>query len=206
MDAVAKHRYQRELFGDEHLGELLAPELSRALPPARPSRIPADAADPVTFFQAEDVRTYMLDDILTKVDRTSMANSLEVRVPLLDHKVVELAFSLPLNMRVRWDAARRRARTKYLLKRSAARFFPEEFLERPKQGFGIPIVEWCRGPLRPLQEPALRDSRNPIFEWLRFEAVQRLLDEFYRGRDPLVARVWALASFDLWMREVHLGK
>jgi asparagine synthase (glutamine-hydrolysing) len=204
MDPLQKHRAQRELFDDRELAALLAPGASAARTDA-----PIEGADlerdPVTFFQAQDVRTYMVDDVLTKVDRMSMASSLEVRVPLLDHKIVEMAFTLPRSLKVRWDEQAGRVRTKYLLKKSAGRFFPESFLERPKMGFGIPIVRWCTGPLRPSIEEGLRDPRNPVFEWVCFGAVQRMLDAFFRGGDLLVAKVWAAWMFDLWMKEVHLA-
>ncbi len=203
MDPEAKHHAQREIFGPDDLRAVLHPDV-----PAPPrKRLAAgtvdDGVDPVTRFQALDVQTYLLDDILTKVDRMSMANSLEVRVPLLDHEIVELAFSLPPEMKVR--RTRRGVRTKHLLKRSAARFFPDRLLDRPKQGFGIPIVAWCRGPLREPIEAGLRARANPLFDWIRFDTVRNLLDAFLAGEDGRVAQVWALWMFDLWMKDVHRG-
>jgi asparagine synthase (glutamine-hydrolysing) len=155
------------------------------------------------MFQAQDFKTYMVDDVLTKVDRMSMANSLEVRVPLLDHKVVELAFSLPLSLKLRCSPVADRIDTKYLLKKSASRFYPEEFLARRKQGFGIPVIEWCRGSLRPLIETRLRDPQSETFAWARFEYVQSLLDEFYAGNNFLTPKIWFLLMFDLWIEYVH---
>jgi asparagine synthase (glutamine-hydrolysing) len=144
-----------------------------------------------------------VDDVLTKVDRMSMANSLEVRVPLLDHKVVELAFSLPLSLKLRYNEAADRIDTKYLLKKSAARFYSEEFLARRKQGFGIPVIEWCKGSLRPMIENRLRHPQSETFAWTRFEYVQALLDEFYAGNDLLTPKIWFLLMFDLWIEYVH---
>jgi asparagine synthase (glutamine-hydrolysing) len=131
-----------------------------------------------------------------------MANSLEVRVPLLDHKVVEFAFTLPLEFKLR-HAKGGRIETKYLLKRSASRFYSPSLLARPKQGFGIPVQEWCEGPFRPLIEAGLRDAHNPIYDWVQFDYVQKLLDEYYAGEERLVVRVWFLFMLDLWGKNVH---
>ena len=199
------HDAQREIFDSEALRSLLAP----GLPVVPPLRFQLDVdgppPDPVTRFQAQDFNTYMVDDVLTKVDRMSMANSLEVRVPLLDYKVVELAFSLPLDMKLRFDD-RGGVQTKYLLKKSAARFFPEGFLSRPKQGFGIPVREWCLGFLRPLIESKLGDRQSPVYEWVRYDYVSTLLSQFFAGRHRLVARVWFVLMLDLWARHVHQAR
>lgn len=197
------HDAQREGFSTPELTHLL----SGGMPvPPRTAFTPAgrtSGIDPLTWFQAQDFHTYMVDDVLTKVDRMSMANSLEVRVPLLDHKVVEFAFSLPLSLRIRADQTGIALITKYLLKKSAARFYPETFLSRPKKGFGIPIVEWCRGAFRPLIEAALRDRSNPIFAWLNFERVEEILDEFFSKNPNRVAQVWYIFVLSMWVKHVH---
>jgi asparagine synthase (glutamine-hydrolysing) len=201
---LRQHLAQRHIFDDSSLRALLAPGLP-VVPPVAP-RIHSEgpAPDAVTAFQAQDFETYLVDDVLTKVDRMSMASSLEVRVPLLDHRVVELAFSLPLALKLRFNGSRGVV-TKYLLKRSAARFFPESFLARPKQGFGIPVREWCSGPLRPLIETELRDPKAPAFDWVRYGYVQSMLSQFFAGRGSLVARVWFVLMLDLWLKHVHLA-
>lgn len=199
----AAHDSQREGFSTPELTHLL----STGMPvPPRTAFTPAGQIpdiDPITWFQAQDFHTYMVDDVLTKVDRMSMANSLEVRVPLLDHKVVEFAFSLPLSLKIRADQTGNSLITKYLLKKSAARFYPEAFLARPKQGFGIPIVEWCRGAFRPLIESTLRDRSNPIFEWLNFDMVKNILDEFFSTNPNRVVQVWYLFMLSMWVKHVH---
>lgn len=205
MSPEEKHRSQREIFEDRDLRALLVPEVSVGHPVEVGVKVEGESVDPITMFQAWDLKTYLVDDILTKVDRMSMANSLEVRVPLLDHKLVEMAFCLPLHFKLQFDDSKKQVRTKYLLKKSAARYLPDFLLERPKRGFGIPIIEWCRGPLKPGIEESLRSPRNPIFDWVRFEHVQEMLNRFFRGDNILVAKIWCLFMYDLWMREVHLN-
>jgi asparagine synthase (glutamine-hydrolysing) len=127
---------------------LFSPDLNRELRGYDPldvfraiyDRAPAD--DPISKIFYLDLKTYLVDDILTKVDRASMANSLEVRVPLLDHKVVEFAYSLPIALKVRDNQG------KYLLRKVLERHLPKEHLERKKKGFRIPFVPWLRGGLR----------------------------------------------------------
>ncbi len=170
--------------------------LTRAAVPEMPDRQEA-AIDPVTWCQLRDLETYLPDDILTKVDRMSMAHSLEVRVPLLDHKLVEFAFSLPLKLRLRPEQSGFTA--KYLLKRAAERFFPRAFLDRPKWGFGIPLQKWLSGPLKPLVLDLLGGNRV-AFSGAHLDDVEvrRVVREFYDGRSERVGQVWALLSLELW--------
>jgi asparagine synthase (glutamine-hydrolysing) len=201
---LPKYDAQRQAWDEGELRQLLVAGIP-VMPPRRfQVSTPGSGLDPVTFCQAQDFKTYLVDDVLTKVDRMSMANSLEVRVPLLDHKVVELAFSLPLSLKLRMDSASDQVVTKYLLRRSAARFYSPAFLARPKWGFGIPVVDWCQGELKPMIEAGLRDPANSIFDWIDYDYVQRMLNEFWVGRnDRLVARIWYIFMFDLWGRYVH---
>ena len=196
-----KYLHQREIFDDEALGQLLGADTS--LPERRkPEMADGTATDPVMLCQLEDFKTYLLDDILVKVDRMSMANSLEVRVPLLDHRIVELAFSLPLDLKIRSNGLLGTT-TKYVLKRSARRFFTESFLERPKQGFGIPVVKWCRGPLQPAIEESLLNARSPVYEFLNYPWVAHTVRNFFGGQTSACGMVWCLFMFALWMRNVH---
>jgi asparagine synthase (glutamine-hydrolysing) len=200
QDPQEKHNSYRELFNEHELRSLLLDYVDS--PKVNGNMFDIDV-DPVTNFQAQDFRTYLVDDILTKVDRMSMANSLEVRVPLLDHKVVELAFSIPLALKIRMNSRNNDLITKYLLKKSASRFFPESFLNRPKMGFGIPIVKWCLGAFKPWIEERLRDSSNPVFDYLQFDYVQEILNRFSHHDQGVIVKIWFLFMFDLWMKNVH---
>jgi asparagine synthase (glutamine-hydrolysing) len=194
-----KHDAQRHIYDDRALRALLP-----GIQPNGPHEaVTSQLADPVTHFQAEDFNTYLPDDVLTKVDRMSMAHSLEVRVPLLDHLLVEFAFSLPLSAKIRARPDTEHPHTKYLLKKSAARFFSAQFLDRRKRGFGIPIVEWCQRDLLPVIEQRLGDPRNSIYEWVSREAAAGIVSAFRAGAVGEVAKLWALMMFDAWMTRVH---
>lgn len=141
---------------------------------------------------ATDIRTYLVDDILTKVDRASMAYSLEARVPLLDHRIVEFAAALPLSMKVRGGVK------KYLLRKILHELVPRDLVERPKMGFGIPVNRWLRHELRPLVDEYLDPGRVEREGFLRPEGVARVVREHMTGRRDHQYRLWALLVFALW--------
>ncbi len=152
--------------------------------------------DPLTQQQYVDVKTYLVDDILTKVDRMSMAVSLEARVPLLDHRIVEFALNLPQHLRLHKDE------TKVILRRIMADRLPEKVLNKPKQGFSIPIKHWLRSELRPLMKDLL--APDVVRQRGYFEAgvVERWVAEHESGRYNHSHRLWALMVFELWHRQV----
>src|SRR3990172_9539838 len=125
---------------------------------------------------ATDIKTYLVDDILAKVDRASMAYSLEARVPLLDHRVVEFAARLPLSLKVRGGE------TKHLLRKVLYRHVPMELIDRPKMGFGVPLNRWLRNELRPLLAEYLNEERVRREGFLRPEGVARVVREHLSGR------------------------
>jgi asparagine synthase (glutamine-hydrolysing) len=154
-------------------------------------------ADPLTQQQFVDVKTYLPDNILTKLDRMSMAVSLEARVPLLDHRIVEFAFALPTHQKLGWN------KRKVLLQRVMSARLPPEVLNKPKQGFSVPLKHWLCAELRPLMHDLLSPStlrRRGDFEPA---VVASWIDEHLAGRANHSHRLWALMVFELWLRSVH---
>lgn len=139
-----------------------------------------------------DVKSYLVDDILVKVDRMSMAVSLEVRVPFLDHRVVEFSFSLPPDQKIRG------LQTKYLLKQTMNDLLPAAIRRRDKQGFSIPIKNWLRGQLRPMMTDLLAESRLRSQGFFNVAYVSRLVDEHLRGVENHSHKLWALMVFESW--------
>jgi len=142
-----------------------------------------------------DLVSYLPEDILTKVDRASMAVSLEVRAPLLDHRVVEFALGLPPSLK------RRGATSKWLLRRLLDARVPRELIERPKMGFGVPLTAWFRGPLR---EPMERFCAGPVFEDLGLDPgpIRALWAAFAAGRSHRTDRLWQMFVLAAWAQRV----
>ncbi len=141
-----------------------------------------------------DTHFYCPEDCLTKVDRMTMAWSLEARVPLLDHEVVEFMATVPPEWKLRGFTS------KYLLRRAIADLLPPALLRKRKQGFSVPVGPWLRGPLYPLAADLLLDGRATKRGWLRPDAVRRLLDEHRAGRADHGHRLYALLGLEVWAR------
>jgi asparagine synthase (glutamine-hydrolysing) len=141
-----------------------------------------------------DAETYLPEDVLTKVDRMSMAHSIESRVPLLDNAVIQFASSLPPTLKIR------NGRRKHVLKEVAARLLPEAILTRPKQGFGVPLGLWFRGDERELFADTLLSARSLQRGYFQPAFVRQLVDEHVRGRRDHTLRLWQLVVFERWHR------
>jgi len=153
------------------------------------------STDPLDRAMYVDARTYMIDDVLTKVDRMSMAVSLEAREPLLDHKLLEFAARVPSSLKLK------NGRSKYLLRRVLDRRVPREIIDRPKRGFAAPIGEWLRGPLAGLASELLLDGRLRDRGMFEPREVARLWDEHRTGRADHPHRLWQLVMLELWFRQ-----
>jgi asparagine synthase (glutamine-hydrolysing) len=183
--------------------ELYAPELQRelqgygAVEAIRTHWREVAGEHPLDQAQYVDIMTWLPGDILTKVDRASMAHSLEVRVPMLDHPLVEWAVSLPHRLRLNARGS------KYVLRRALAPHLPQAVLQRRKMGFAVPLASWLRGPLRELVRTALAEpafAQSGLFDRA---AVARLLEQHQSGRRDHSRAIWALFMFAGFLSRVH---
>lgn len=152
--------------------------------------------DPLAQQQYVDLKTYLADGILTKVDRMSMAASLEARVPLLDHRIVEFALGLPTCWKIRGG------QTKVILRRAMRDRLPKSILNRSKQGFSIPLKHWLCGPLKPLMLDLLSERSLGQHGYFNLSTVRSWLSEHLDGRANRSHHLWALMVFELWHQQV----
>ena len=149
----------------------------------------------VHWMMAMDTQTYMSDDIMVKLDRATMATSIEGRVPLLDHRVVELAWRMPLDFKIH------NGQGKWLLREVLYRHVPRELIERPKQGFGIPLGEWLRGPLREWAESLLSENRLLKEGYFHPAPIRKMWQEHLAGRANWQPHLWNILMFQAWLEE-----
>ena len=146
---------------------------------------------------ALDMLSYLSGDILCKVDRAAMGVSLETRVPMLDHRVVEFAWSLPLDYKVRGSVG------KWPLREVLYRHVPRELIERPKMGFGIPLHDWLRGPLRPWAEALLDEARLSNEGYFHPEPIRQKWAEHLSGQRNWAPHLWSVLMFQAWLEDVN---
>ena len=147
-----------------------------------------------------DLETYLPDDVLTKVDRMSMAHSIESRVPLLDNSVIDLANALPASLKIR------NGRRKHVLKEVAARLLPDGLVDRKKQGFGVPLGTWFRGDLKELFADTLLSPATLQRGYFEPAFVRRIVNEHLTGRRDHTLRLWQLVVFERWHRQYVDGR
>lgn len=198
LDPLRAHFWWNGTLGEDQKHWLYTPEMAREAAGADtldvfrkclPSNPDADFLAALMF---ADIKTYLPDDILVKVDRMSMANSLEVRTPFLDYTFVEFAARLPSRLKVRGLAK------KVLLKRAAAPFVPPENIHRKKQGFSIPVASWLKTRLRPVVEEALSAEKVRSQGLFRPEAVRELVRRHMAGEANYGFVLWGLMVVSLW--------
>lgn len=169
--------------GEEHASIILDPALKTRIP---------DAVERMQFL---DTKTYLPDDILTKVDRASMAVSLEARVPILDHRVAEYAWTLPERFKIR------NGQSKWILREVLSRYVPRALFERPKMGFGVPIDSWLRGPLRDWAEDLLDERRLSESGIFNPAPIRETFESHIKGTRNNQYLLWDILMFQAWHRE-----
>lgn len=192
--SILGDRLRRRLYSERMLRDLQGYHARNILEEAIKD---APVEHHLDLVQYADMKTYLPGDILTKVDRASMATSLEVRVPLLDHELLEWVATLPPNFRLRAREG------KYLLKKAMEGRLPNEILYRDKMGFSIPLANWFRGPLRESARRRLIEGELSQIGLFDMRFVKRLLDEHSSGISDRSAAIWALLMFESFLSNVH---
>ena len=168
----------------------------RAIEVMRGHAANAPTDDPLSLVQYLDMKTYLPGDILTKVDRASMAHALEVRVPLLDHQFIEWASGVPSSMKLR------NGEGKYIFKRSLVPHLTDDILYRAKMGFSIPLASWFRGPLKQRVREALLGATLADTGIFNLDFLREMVDQHQSGRRDFSAPIWTLLMFEAFLRNV----
>ena len=155
----------------------------------------SNSKDFITKLQQLDMQTYMVDDVLTKVDRASMLNSLEVRVPLMDHKFAELTFKIPSGLKLKGEAQ------KYIFKQSMAPFLPESILKHPKQGFGVPLSLWFKDDLKTYVNDTFQSNNCLVYNFMDKKYIQNRIIGNQSGKRDFSAKIWSLLVFNEWLQQ-----
>jgi len=188
-------------FGDDMLSADIRAELSGYSPLQLFERHDREFAgdDALSRIQYIDIKTYLVDDILTKVDRASMANSLEVRVPLLDHEFMELAARIPSSLKLRGKEG------KYILKKSLEPYLSHDILYRKKMGFSIPLAGWFRHDLKKLFADTVLDSGAIVRQYVDINVVSEMWRKHQAGTSDFAAELWAVLFFATWAERFMAG-
>jgi asparagine synthase (glutamine-hydrolysing) len=193
LPPVERHHSWKEIFSLEAQDELLASDrVSDPLDVYRARYAETEGAEELARLQDLDLGIYLVDDLLVKTDRASMAHSLEARVPFLDPVVAELALALDTKSKVRGFSKKR------LLRRAVEPLLPRQIIRGRKQGFSIPVAAWLRGDLEPFARQVLSPETVERQGYLNPQAVTKVLEEHTSGREDLSRQIWGLLSFTLW--------
>jgi asparagine synthase (glutamine-hydrolysing) len=200
LPPLERHHAWKEIFSAGARAALVAPDHGGGHDPVdllRARYAETDGADELARLQDVDLGVPLVDDLLVKTDRASMAHSLEARVPFLDPVVADFALGLPAELRVR------RFQKKRLLRRAVAPLLPREIVEGRKQGFSIPAAAWLRGALEPFARDVLAPDAIARQGLLDPAAVTAVLDRHVSRREDLSRQLWGLLCLTLWFDVVH---
>ncbi len=192
--SLLNNAQRKALFSDELYQELQG---YTALEVFREHQANFDGNDPLSLIQYLDIKTYLVGDILTKVDRASMAHSLEVRVPFLDHKFVEWSATVPTALKIKNGCG------KYVLKKAMEPHLPYDVLYRKKMGFRVPLADWFRGPLKQKLRDALLSKQMKESGLFNMNTIEKWLDEHQSGRKEYSAPLWTLLMFASFYKQAE---
>jgi asparagine synthase (glutamine-hydrolysing) len=202
-DSVAGYFHSVSVSTDALRQSLYSPAMRRELQGYRAREVMerhmrnAPADDHLSRVQYADLKTYLPGDILVKVDRAAMANSLEVRVPMLDHTLIEWAATLPRESKLHGGVG------KLILKKAMEPHLPNDVLYRPKMGFAVPLAAWFRGPLRARLREIVTGPDLAATGLFEMSALERLVEQHQSGVRDHSAVLWLLLMFGSFMREIH---
>jgi asparagine synthase (glutamine-hydrolysing) len=184
-----------QVFTGNEISQLFNKEVT-TLPSLHSSReLKEEFYDPLSYMMAVDYQTYMVDDILQKVDRAAMSVSLEGREPFLDQNIIEWAAQLPSEYKYF------KGQKKYILKQIVFKYIPKQIMERPKMGFAIPVERWLSHELRPLVEEYLSPSMINKHQIFKAAEVEKLCNDFYHGRKEKYLKIWHMLMFQMWYQK-----
>ncbi|PTQ92864.1 asparagine synthase (glutamine-hydrolysing) [Nitrosomonas nitrosa] len=201
-DSIEGYFHSVSIMGDKMRQRLFSPSFQRDLQDYQAVEILRDHAnksptkDPLSIVQYLDMKTYLVGDILTKVDRASMAHSLEVRVPLLDHKLVEWVSGLPASLKLHHREG------KYIFKKALEDYLPKDVLYRNKMGFSVPLAKWFRGELRDRVRQSLLGKTLAETNIFNMDFIEEMLDQHQSGRSDYSAPLWTLLMFESFLRNI----
>ena len=184
-----------QVFTNEDLKRLFSTEVKELETAHTSNELKSEYYDGLSYMMAVDYQTYMVDDILQKVDRATMSVSLEGREPFLDQKIIEWAAQLPSAYKYH------NGEKKYILKQIVHKYIPKEIMERPKMGFGIPIEAWMKAELKELVKEHLSKESLRHHQLFNVTEVQGMLNEFFNGRTEKYVKIWYLLMFQMWYKQ-----
>lgn len=184
-----------QVFSDKEIGELFMQPVSHLATSHFSVELKAGYEDPLSYMMAIDYQTYMVDDILQKVDRATMSVSLEGREPFLDQDIIEWAAQLPS------DYKYYNGQKKYILKQIVYKYIPKEIMERPKMGFAIPVVDWLSNELKDMVEEHLSRESLEAHGLFNVQRVRNIVNDFFNGRKEKYLKVWYLLMFQMWYKQ-----
>jgi asparagine synthase (glutamine-hydrolysing) len=180
------------VFSDKEIGNIMSNSPKSLITLHTSDELNESYYDEISYMMAIDYKTYMVDDILQKVDRATMSASLEGREPFLDQSIIEWAAKLPISYKYHNGSK------KYILKQIVHKYIPQSIMERPKMGFGIPVQKWLTTELKPMVESYLSEKNLQKHGLFNTDIINTLVKDFFNGRSEKYLQIWYLLMFQMW--------